>query len=1069
MPPSNLPVVANPMMGFYPQNGITLTGQFDQTTRIEAAGSYDPVNGVSMGMRACAYRIYDDFSPVAADTVFDPSRNVWKAMNSGHIVQWSTGPKGSDTSDPLVWANNIIAGQYDTHWRNLFNAIEKGFNWGGAIDVTLKIPGASFGGFKPQEFWFLLMTEWNINTDGSAAVKHAMAGAMKHIMLLYDGMSFPGGNHIYFAPNLSNPGTYPDTVDGWLDYLGTNDITNRSTRSVDGVSYDFYWPATQISKTFSKKANEQAFNTGSKYAKWAPYKTLTDGSGKTRLPANAPDLIGEYAIRIPTDGAAPAGSDPGYLATWYAGMRSYVNAHPLANGSASLRIMSQYVAASNIDNRQAFGGTDNAIIPDMTTGPGPKKPDGTLYNSSWANFQNPGIALRPSWVAFRANLALCGNPGQPTPQAGVTPTGVFADTPAAGATVTNLHWTTNVKNQLYDLYRNGVLYIPNLPAGTGVYPVSPPTGPLPQTPTFQVSAVGTDGQETALSTPAVAVPFTAIPGAAPATPTGLQVPIDGIQPDSALAQCTTPTGIVKGFNWAVDGDLVNFTQSLTNSTTLLNLTADTDHTVQVRAFNDSGPSGWSSAVGFHTAASPDTQDPEIPAAPTLLGSATTLAVVLDWTEVDDIPVAGQVMSGVQNYVVSSGPTNQPTDIDVPVVGQPIIPPFTDTSPVSSRDKPTDRYYFLRAADAAGNVSDPGPPLKVTIPQASVPTIPTAILSQNPAGRLDPNQSAQFSLQGSLDGTLGHIVNYTFDFGDGVVISGGNAVVSHSWPTAQLWKVKAKVTDDQGNDSPVVTLPVIVNPPDGQDFQFLRVPKVVKLAPILASDVNVPFRAIDGLLAGHDARLTQSETMQRLIGMPASSRRNGNADAVTAQPTNATATLTLVSNTMYVCRVSMLPGAVFSAAKAIQIATTVSAISGAFTCLFDPYGNLITSSPATDVSSILAQVSGSASGTPIEFDLDGAPFIPPLGLDANVDVTQSTFQFFFGLWTGTLGATKPQLVCGAASAVVNLGCAAGNPATDLIDTLPLFATAANGALGALTPPLTTGALIPLSASPVLTFS
>jgi hypothetical protein len=1056
------------MMGFYPANGLTLTGQLDQPTRIEAAGGYDAVNGVTMGMRACAHRIYDDFSPVAAGTVFDSSRNVWKSMNSGHIVLWSTGMKGSGTTDPLTWANNIIAGQYDTAWRNMFNAIEKGYDWGGPIDKTLKIPGASFGGVKVQEFWFLLLTEWNINTNGSAAVKSAMAGAMKHIMLLYDGMTFPNGHHIYFAPNLSNPGTYPDTVDGWLDYLGPNDITNRGTRSVDAIAYDFYWPATQVSKTFSKKANETAFSGGGKYNKWAPYKTLTDGSGKTRLPTNAPDLIGEYAIRIPTDGTPPAGSDPGYISTWYAGMRSFIAARPLPNGSASLRIMSQYVAASNIDDRPT-GGTDNAILPDLVTGPGPKKQDGTLYNSNWANFQNPGISLRPAWVAYRENLALCGNPSMQPLDPGVVPTGVFADAPADGARTTTLHWTTNIKNQAYIIYRNGVKQGSPLPAGTSSATINAPDGPLPPSPqpVFKVSAVGNDGIETAQSS-GVTVAFHALPGVAPATPTGLDVPLALIQPDSAVAEADAPSGVVTGFNWAVDGDLVNFTQSITPTTTLLGLSSDTDHTVQVRAFNDAGASDWSAAVSFHTAAAPDTQEPEIPGQPSLLADPTPLAVVLDWTEVEDIPVPGQVLSGVQNYIVSSGPTDQPSDIDIPVAGRPISPPWTDTAPISSREKATQRFYFISAADAAGNVSDPSPALPVLIPQASIPQNPTAILTQNPVGSLDPNQPATFSLQGSLPGTAGRSVKYTFDFGDGVVISGGAAVVSHSWPTARQWIVQAKVTDEMGNDSPIVELPVIVNPPDGPTFQFLNVPKVVQDSDIKAADVNVPFRAIDAFGANHESRLTQSETQERLVGMPVTARRHGNADAVTATPSNAASVLTLVTNTMYVFRIQMLPGSVFSQVKAVQLATSVSTITGAFTCLFDMYGKLLTPSPATDVSGILALTTGGAAGTPISFDLDGAPYIPPLGDDAITDTTQASFQFFFGLYSGTLGANKPQLACGAATAVVNLGCVDGNPATDLIDLLPLFATAANGPTGSLTPPATTGALTRLPASPALSF-
>ena len=587
---------------------------------------------------------------------------------------------------------------------------------------------------------------------------------------------------IKFAACISNPvgTTNVNTVAGnFYDVGNSNDISKTGARPMDYGAWDIYSPFTENSgQGLVTASNEIAFAATSKYGACHAWTTA-------HLPTNTLDIIPEYAIRMPTSPVSGgAGPDPTWPATWWTAAIAYFEANKV-NGNHPVKYMCQYAAGSVLSNRQAGGGADNSIIPDQTT-------NKTSFQLGLDLSTNPpsgvGVSLRPAFTAFHDALITLGNPSLATGSNGVQPTGVSAGTPAAGALNTSLTWTTSGSNASYNIYKDGVVTQTGVTGGsTTVFATGTA---LPQTHTYQVSGVGTNGVESALSSPATSVTYTAVAGTPPVTPTGLAA--SNIQQTSATVSWTA-SQFATSYIVVVDGGTPQTTSS--TSLGLSGLSSGASHSVTVAAANASGTSAASSPVTFTTSSAPDTTAPSVPTALAASG-VSTASVSLSWAASTDTVVSGATTSGMGIYVVQrslspiagfqgaiSGPGQTGTS-------------FLDAAPPSSTTGPTTVYYSVAAVDIAGNQSAFCSPITVVIPQATPPSGPTAVLSVPASitvGQLFTADGTQ-----SFPGSNGNISFWTFDFGDGVVIGRSvQAVLSHRYATFGSFTIKMTVTDAAG--------------------------------------------------------------------------------------------------------------------------------------------------------------------------------------------------------------------------------------------------------------------------------
>jgi hypothetical protein len=1023
-------------LGFYPTGGTKLTaGDLSMTGRLELPGTWNATSGNVLGTRVVAHRIYDSWygGVVEAKNAFADGSNAKYSFDSGHVVLWSTSKGGSYPTTGQSFYAKVASGALDDQIKSMFNRIES-LDWGGNVvpiyppGSSLPIPGSTFGGKKPTELWYLFCHEPNINTGGNVGTPDEFAQAMFHMVNLYDGMTFANGKHIKFAICLSNPSA--NSINQWYGVGTGHDLTKNGTRPLDGAAWDIYYPFTENSSHGPVTAtNVQAFDNSSKYPKCHNW-TLAN------MPTNTPDLLPEYACRLPTSPVSGGdGPAPNYPATWYNNMISWLDSHKLPNGDHPIRYMCQFIAGS-IERNSANGGGDNSIMGDQTT-----------YD---AKFQVGGVKIRPSMVAYHDALITLGNPSLPgsTGSPGVTPTGVTAPNPAAGVRSTSLSWTVNAANVSYNIYKDGQL----TQSGVTASPItvySDGSSPLPQTHQWQVSGVGTNGVETALSA-AATVNFTAVAGTPPATPG--QPTVSSIGQFSAVATVVAPSGTVTGYNWFVDGGSTPYASSTDPTVTLQGLTSDADHTVTCLAYNDSGASAQSPSASFHTLASVDVTPPSVPANLGIFPNAPTADEVdLVWSDSTDPDVAGAVTSGLQGYMVYR--SDSPVPNSGQLIGQTGIAAFKDTTPNSSSSQNTDNYYSVASVDNSGNVSDQSAPFLVTIPATAATPGPQAFWTANPSGPALAGQAITFDLSESSSGTDGAIQYYWWKFGDGITTpKSASPSVGHTFNYPGMYRVTGFVQDNLGVISSQ-TKAVVVYPTTGSTLPFTGAPLVLRGAPALADDINNMGLALDSAISGMNDRLTGDEAILSAIGNPSSPRRHGLV--WTSIPVEAAQSFyNLQANTYYVIRASTL-GASFDTVWFTQIRSGVSGVSGAFFALYDVAGNLLSPSGALTDASAAWQVQGNS-----QYTLDGGPYVSPMGADdTDPAVSAPTYEFFLAFWLGAVGATVPQVAISSGYGnAINLG--STSPITpsqaDIFQT-PIFATAQNKPTTSLTPPPTLGQL------------
>lgn len=1143
-----LPTWSKTGLGFDTPNGLLITGQQAQTTRLEMLGTYaSNQTGTFLGTRAACHRLYGAGDDLVKGTIVNSSSNPRYSFDSGHVVILSCGApqsygnyKSQTTSGG--WWHDVINGntislngvKIDTLFQNMFTAIET-WNWGDGSNGTgkvvpfkasgnsINVPGSDYRGNTANELWFAFGHEPNIapNAQGNGTqfgTPAEFAGAMKHLMVLYDAMGF-GTKHIYFVPILSYPSS-TNVCDNFYDRPNSNDITASGARPVDACGWDIYFPsveknngtATPDNETnFTAKFNQGYLGTNTTSGFTLPQATInvtassttnfssassgssgvllimsstgtqsiaytgktsgsftgcTGGTGtvasgaevvastgssdsfliwtRRYLGANVPHIIGEYAIRLetkngPTSGIAPRNST--WLPSWYSALDTFESTHKLQNGSYPVRFMCQFAGAGNMAaDSSGRTGIDNSIIGDQVT------------NGTNTNFQQPGFSLRPALNAFHDQSITWGNPLL-TGSNGVTPTGVSAPTPALGVFNTLLSWGTNAANASYNVYKDGVITQSGL-TGSSATVFSTGNQPYPQTHTYQVSGVGTNGTESALSS-VVSITYTAS-GSPPGVPSGLAV--TSVGQITAVATCTAGTGSPTGYNWYLNGAVSpSFSFTTANpSVTLTGLTSGTSYTLGVSDFNASAESAQTSTVSFTTSAGPDTAKPTVPTSLAVSGTPAYNAVVLTWGGSTDPTVAGQTRSGLAGYRIYRSLSQLPNSGTL--IGTSTSTSFTDNAPANSLTQSVVNYYSVSAIDVAGNESDQITPLLVGVPQVPTPNTPVAILVPSVA-IAQSGQLISFDASGSLAGTAGAIASYQFNFGDGSFTTAQTSpFTSHAFVDAAptQYNVTLTVTDTASNQSQA-TVGVTIEPPGGGNFQFTNVPMMVKNKPVLASDVNSMGAAFDTTVASLTGNVVANNLSLFEVGGPVTPRRHGNAVWCSVNPEMASSTMTMNATTAYVLRAYSVGGLPFSNLLFEQTAASVTGVTGALVAIYDVSGVLMSPATATDLSATFM-----TTGL-VNVSLDAAPFDPPLGTDAN---SLETDEFFIYIWLGAVGATHPVLRAGSSLATVNIGCNAATTASQAaIQTVPLFSTAGNTPATALVPPTTLGTLTPMAASPL----
>lgn len=1028
-------------LGFFPANGLVMTGQLDQTARLERTGTYNATTGTTLGTRVVAHRIYDSFSVIQNGTAFTAGTNARYSFDSGHVVIWSSSGNGT-ASAPFYPA--VIAGTYDTVLKNTFARIEA-LPWGAAVTPISTstgskeiIPGSQYGGTKPTEMIWLQNHEPNINTGTTYGTPAQFAGMMKHIAQLYDTWCTANSistKHIKFAVCLSNPTGTANVnakANSFYDVGNSNDISKTGARPMDYAGWDIYYPRTENTQNggpvTASSSDEIAFSATSKYGACHAW-TLAN------MPTNTMDVIPEFAIRIPTSPASGgAGPDPTWPATWFTGAITYLNANTLANGNHPVAYMCQFAASSVLSNK-VQGGADNSIILDQTT--------------QATSYQVGGVATRPTGTAFHDALITLGNPSLPSGgSAGVVPTGVGATTPTAGQTSATLSWTTNGANVSYNVYKDGTQTQTGITTGSATIFAS--SGALPQTHSYTVTGVGTNGAETAQSS-SVNVTYPAASGSAPAVPTGLAA--SNVQQSTATASWNASTGAT---GYVVNLNSSDLAPVSVTSTALSGLTPGVSQTITVRAFNASGTSTASSGVSFTTSLNPDTTGPSVPTG--LAATASSSQVLLTWTASTDTPVTGAVTSGMGTYVV------QRSLSPIAGTGTTLSPPnlssnsFLDTAPPASSSGPVTVYYTVSAVDIATNPSAFSSPLSVVIPQASLGSSPTAVLSLPTTG---VTYGQLFTADGSqsVPGTGGNIVNWQFDFGDSITAGpAAVAATTHAYAQStivspQLFTVTLTVTDASGQTGKTSGT-VLASPQTGPNFAFSNAAMLIKGDTINADDGNIPFVAHESTLANHEQRIGINEATLAASANPDIPSRHGGALWLSMPPASASS-FGLTPTTAYVYRANTF-GRQFSQVALTQNNGGISATSGAFFAIYDVVGNLVSPTGAlTDANSMLT---GSGVRT---YTFDGGPFVPPLGAD-NTDPNSSipTGEFFIYFYTGTLGTTKPNVI-GNAPTIANFNflcsTSAVTPTQANVQTVPFVGTASNTPSTSLNAPATLGTI------------
>lgn len=240
---------------------------------------------------------------------------------------------------------------------------------------------------------------------------------------------------------------------------------------------------------------------------------------------------------------------------------------------------------------------------------------------------------------------------------------------------------------------------------------------------------------------------------------------------------------VTGYDIYQDGSFLASTANTSYDVT--GLSASTTYAYYVKAKDAAG--NVSAASNTLDVTTDDPPDTEAPTAPSNLSSSnvTENSVDLSWTaSTDNVGVAGYDIYKDGAYLANTSSTN-----------------YTVTGLSAS----TTYEFYVKAKDAAGNVSAASNTIDVTTLAGNIP--PVADAGGPYSG--DEGTAITFDGTGSSDAD-GDALTYNWDFGDGA--TGTGATPSHTYPTAGSYTATLTVSD--GIDSDQATASVTVNSTSG---------------------------------------------------------------------------------------------------------------------------------------------------------------------------------------------------------------------------------------------------------------
>jgi subtilisin family serine protease len=240
---------------------------------------------------------------------------------------------------------------------------------------------------------------------------------------------------------------------------------------------------------------------------------------------------------------------------------------------------------------------------------------------------------------------------------------------------------------------------------------------------------------------------------------------------------------VTGYDIYQDGSFLASTANTSYDVT--GLSASTTYAYYVKAKDAAG--NVSAASNTLDVTTDDPPDTEAPTAPSNLSSSnvTENSVDLSWTaSTDNVGVTGYDIYKDGAYLANTSSTN-----------------YTVTGLSAS----TTYEFYVKAKDAAGNVSAASNTIDVTTLAGNIP--PVADAGGPYSG--DEGTAITFDGTGSSDAD-GDALTYNWDFGDGA--TGTGATPSHTYPTAGSYTATLTVSD--GIDSDQATASVTVNSTSG---------------------------------------------------------------------------------------------------------------------------------------------------------------------------------------------------------------------------------------------------------------
>lgn len=747
-----------------------------------------------LGLRPHATRMYQSsYSQVSTAWT---AGDQWTDVFNAGIMVWDSSQPPASTSAASAYSN-VAAGLHDTAYRSLFRRFHQQ-DFGGAVITTSGLPGAQYGGTKPDRVLWTFHHEPDNDVGLPFGTAAEYKAAWNHLYdvctaVQNDPAYNPGGTkRVYFA---SCPVNATFGATGW----------QPDGAHLDIFGFDYYFP--YVASFLDPNALPPYI-----YTKFDNRIAQCDANYGTDFPM----ALGEFGLtHSETVANGGKGLDPNRLNStslrrrWWLdatyGVIDYFKGKRLADGVTPRFFVANYFCFQGVYPEPQVGMWEvrKFYEPPMFEG-----------------YRSAIIALTSTATGISA------------------PTGLFAD--AITSSSVTIHWTNPAGSTQTKIYADGAYLRTTLP---GVVQTSLTSFTAGSAHDIQLTAVAADGTESALSTNLhvqLAVATDTVP---PSTPGNLRLSGAPTANSAAVAWDasidTAPAGVspsgVAGYRIYRNAVMISEVGAAVRTFNLTGLTPGASYAVTVSAFDAAGNEGLQTAALTVTTTS--TADTTPPTVPPNVRALTTLTAPGAYGAAWD---ASTDNVGVAYYQVRVDGTAQSQSIAASTRQ------WTGTGAVGST-----HTFEVRALDAASNASPWSAPITLTAAGGS--QLPTPVLNLLPGAAGTDPFTVTADLSQSTD-PQGSALIYTHHWGDGspdaVRVAASTGTHTYRVGSYAAW---FEVVDPQGNASRI-TAQIVVSPAGGATTPGYNLPLVLPGTPQRADNLNAPLRIIDTALSELAARV-----------------------------------------------------------------------------------------------------------------------------------------------------------------------------------------------------------------------